>query len=77
MRGVVLGGQADAVAVKALYRGLYKHHGQKPNMDLDRFHSYIDRQAEAIRAKTGCREIQFRIAVQDGKMKLKAKPIRG
>ncbi|MCP3959245.1 MAG: hypothetical protein GY719_15450 [bacterium] len=76
MRGVVLGRQADATAVKALYGGLYQHHGQKPNMDLERFHSYIDRQVEAIRAKTGCSEIQFRIAVQDGKMKLKAKPIR-
>ena len=76
VRGVVLGRQADGVAVKALYRGLYQHHGKKPSMDLERFHSYIDRQAEAIRAKTGCSEIQFRIAVQDGKMKLKAKPIR-
>ena len=45
-------------------------------MDLDRFGAYLERQAEAIRSKTGCREIQFRVAVEDGKMKLKAKPIR-
>ena len=45
-------------------------------MDIERFRSYIQHQAEVIRTKTGCREIQFRIAVQDGKMKLKARPIR-
>ena len=70
-KGVVLGGGNDAPAVEALYRGL-----QNPKMDLDRFRVYIARQADAIRGKTQCREIQFRIATQDGKMKLKARPIR-
>ena len=42
----------------------------------DYFRAYIDRQAEAIRKKTGCAEIQFRIAVEEGKMKLKARPLR-
>ena len=74
--GVVLGRSSDDVAVKALYEGLYRGSGKKPNMDFERFHSYVSRQVEVIRAKTGCTEIQFRIAVQDGKMKLKAKPIR-
>lgn len=72
-QGVVVGPRENADAVAALYEGLYHH---KPKMDLERFHAYIDRQAEVIRTKTGCREIQFRIAVQDGKAKLKAKPIR-
>ncbi len=72
MKGVVLGPGAEAPAVEALYQGLYR---RNPKMDLERFRSYIHRQAEAIRAKTGCREIRFRIAVQDGKMKLKARPI--
>ena len=45
-------------------------------MDLGRFRAYLDRQAEVIRKKTGCAEIQFRIAVEEGKMKLKAKPLR-
>ena len=71
--GVVLGSANDASAIEALYQGLYR---RNPSMDLDRFRGYIERQAETIRAKTGCREIQFRIAAQDGKMKLKARPIR-
>ena len=70
-QGVVLGTANDGPAVEALYRGLHN-----PKMDLDRFRVYIERQAEAIREKTQCREIQFRIAVQDGKMKLKARPMR-
>ncbi len=71
-KGVVLGPKADSQAVAALYQGLYK---RNPKMDLDRFRTYIQRQADVIRAKTGCRDIQFRIAVQDGKVKLKARPI--
>ncbi len=71
-KGVVLGTAGNSPAVEALYQGLYK---SKPQMDLEKFRSYIERQAEVIRTKTGCRDIQFRIAVQDGKMKLKAKPI--
>ncbi|MCP4203077.1 MAG: hypothetical protein GY769_14240, partial [bacterium] len=72
-KGVVLGDRESSSAVEALYRGLYRPGSA---MDLERFRSYIHRQAEVVRAKTGCREIQFRIAVQDGKMKLKAKPVR-
>ncbi len=72
-KGVVLGPKESSAAVEALYRGLYRPDSA---MDLERFRSYIHRQAEVIRSKTGCREIQFRIAVQDGKMKLKAKPVR-
>ncbi len=72
-KGVVLGPKESSVAVEALYRGLYRPDSA---MDLERFRSYIRRQAEVIRTKTGCREIQFRIAVQDGKMKLKARPVR-
>lgn len=71
MQGVILGAANDGPAVEALYRAL-----QNPKMDLDRFRVYIERQADAIRDKTRCREIQFRIAVQDGKTKLKARPIR-
>ncbi len=72
-RGVILGAENTSAAVEALYKGLYQHNNR---MDIEKFRSYIHRQAEAIRTKTGCREIQFRIAVQDGKTKLKAKPIR-
>ncbi|MEM7351774.1 MAG: MXAN_5187 C-terminal domain-containing protein [Acidobacteriota bacterium] len=72
-KGIVVGSKDRKEAVAALYEGLYRYN---PKMDLERFRTYIDRQTEAIRAKTGCQEIQFRIAVQDGKTKLKAKPLR-
>jgi hypothetical protein len=29
----------------------------------------------AIREKTGCSEVQFRLAAEDGKIKLKARPV--
>ncbi len=75
--GVLVGRKAERGAVEALYKGLYLKSGTRnPKMDLERFRSYLDRQAEVIRSKTGCEEIQFRIAAQDGKMKLKARPIR-
>ena len=72
-KGVIFGRGDTTAAVESLYQGLYR---RNPKMDLDRFRDYIHRQAEVIRDKTGCREIQFRIAVQDGKTKLKAKPVR-
>lgn len=70
-RGVVIGKQLEPTAVKALFGGL-----QSTSMDFDRFRSYLDKQAQLIRSKTGCEEIQFRVAVENGKMRLKAKPIR-
>ena len=76
VKGVVVGPKESRAATQALYQGLYKSAGASPKMDLERFSAYIDRQAAAIRTKTGCSEIHFRIAVQDGKMKLKARPIR-
>ena len=78
VKGVVIGREAAPAAAEALFKGLYPGDPgtPKPKMDLGRFRAYLDRQAEVIRKKTGCAEIQFRIAVEEGKMKLKAKPIR-
>lgn len=73
VKGVVLGRQDSSAAVKVLYESL---HRRNPKMDLERFRAYLQHQAEVIRSKTGCSEIQFRVAAEGGKMKLKAKPIR-
>lgn len=76
-RGVVIGDRADSVSVNALYQGLYlRDRPSQPAMDLERFRSYLTRQADAIRAKTGCDKIQFRVAEESGKLKLKARPLR-
>jgi hypothetical protein len=75
--GVVIGKSAANNAVETLYKGLYLQKGQSsPAMDLERFRSYIHKQASTIQSKTGASDVQFRIAVEDGKMKLKARPIK-
>ncbi len=76
-KGIVFGARPAEGAVEALYKGLYLR-GEKRNttMDLERFRAHLSKQAETLRAKTGAEQIQFRIAEEDGKMKIKAKPIR-
>lgn len=77
-KGIVFGENGDKQAVETLYKGLFLKTGTRnPAMDLERFRTYIHRQADTIREKTGCRDIQFRIDVQDdGKAKIRARPIR-
>lgn len=74
-RGVVIDGSAEAGAVEALYQRLHQTAGNRPRFDLESFRSYIDRQLGAIRQKTGARRVVFRIAEEQGKMKLKARPL--
>ncbi len=75
--GVLVGSGGHRLAAEVLYKGLYLSNGKRsPSMDLDRFRSYLGKQAEAVKAKTGCSNVMFRVAVEDGKMKLKAKPVR-
>jgi hypothetical protein len=73
-RGVVFGPAIDPEAVEALYQELAGA-GGGPKFDLGSFQSYIERQVGAIRAKTGCSEVQFRLAEEEGKLKLKARPV--
>jgi hypothetical protein len=46
-------------------------------MDLDTFRGYLQKQMTQIRDKTGCDAVQFRVVNEDGKVKLKAKPVGG
>lgn len=76
--GVVMGRGARDNAVETLYKGLYLQRGNRnPSMDIEKFRSYIHKQTDTIRQKTGAQSVKFRIAVEDGKMKLKAKPVKG
>lgn len=76
-QGVVYGSGGHASAVEILYKGLYLQAGNRnPSMDLEKFREFVGKQAETIRAKTGCSDIQFRVEIEDGKPKLKAKPVR-
>lgn len=74
--GVVVEERVDDRTVEALYRGLQREAGAGPRFDLDSFRTYLERQLTTIRSKTGCQRVQFRIAEEDGKMKLKARPLR-
>lgn len=73
--GIVFGSEIDPDAAEALYHGLVSGPGDGPKFDLDSFQGYLRRQTEAIREKTGCTEVQFRVAEEDGKLKLKARPV--
>lgn len=73
--GIVFGSEIDSAAAEALYHGLVAGPGDGPKFDLDSFQTYLRRQTEAIRQKTGCDEVQFRVAEEDGKLKLKARPV--
>lgn len=73
--GIVFGSEIDSEAAEALYHGLASGAGDGPRFDLDSFQTYLRRQTEAIRQKTGCTEVQFRVAEEDGKLKLKARPV--
>jgi hypothetical protein len=72
--GIVFGAQMEPAAVAALYEGLAAR-GEGPKFDLDSFQTYLARQVSALREKTGCSEVQFRLAEEDGKLKLKARPV--
>lgn len=75
-RGIVFGDGVDPAAVEALYQGLAAAPGEGgPRFDLDSFQTYLTRQVAAIREKTGCAQVQFRLAAEDGKLKLKARPV--
>ena len=74
-RGVVLSPGYEPAAAEALFSELGKQGGQPAKMDLLSFRTYLDRQLDVIRQRTGCREVQFRISVEKGKVKLKAKPV--
>jgi hypothetical protein len=74
-KGVVVGTQMEAAAVEALYEGLAKNPGDGPRFDLESFRTYLGKQVAAIQQKTGCAEVQFRIASEDGKLKLKARAL--
>lgn len=73
-RGVEVGPSVGEEVVEALYAGLCRSAGS-PRFDLDSFRSYLEEQNAAIRAKTGCSRVRFRLATEGGRTKLKVKPL--
>ncbi len=77
-RGVVVSAAAlPPGAIEALFQGLYGQGGGQggAKIDLETFRAYVAGQLDTIRSRTGCAAVQFRVAQEDGKMRLKAKPV--
>jgi hypothetical protein len=45
-------------------------------MDIQKFSKLIDSQRDALKKKYGCKDVEFYIAVEEGKTRLKAKPLK-
>lgn len=75
LAGIVLGDKPSSEAVEALYRAVARSQGAV-QFDLGSFQRYLTKQADAIREKTGCREVQFRLVEEEGQTKLRARPVR-
>lgn len=73
-RGIVLGRSADPTAVEALLAGLARH-GAASKLDLESFRGYLLKQIDQIHRKTGADRVQFRLAHEEGKVKIKARPV--
>jgi hypothetical protein len=73
--GIVLDPGLEPDAVSALHAGLF--HNQRGGSDLETFRGYLAKQLDLVREKTGATSVQFRVALEDGKLKLKAKPVGG
>jgi hypothetical protein len=76
-RGVVVTGAVADAAARVLFEGLARDPRSAVSFDLASFRRYLERQAEAIRARTGCTGVRFRLASEGGRVKLKAKPVTG
>lgn len=74
-RGILVEERPSSEATAALYQRLYGGSSAGPKADFDSFQGYLTKQAQQIRRKTGCAQVRFRVASEDGKMKLKAKPV--
>jgi hypothetical protein len=73
--GVMLDARAEREAVEALFQGLCQRSPRGTTMDLDTFRSYLEKQVASIREKTGCATVQFRLLTEEGKVKIKARPM--
>ncbi|MEE8580841.1 MAG: MXAN_5187 C-terminal domain-containing protein [Myxococcota bacterium] len=47
------------------------------NLTREKLAAVVKKQEAALRQKLGCEKVNFRVVVRDGKVKLKASPVRG
>ena len=73
-------GVASSKAGSALidsYREAAQACGQNvKGLSAKKLQSVVDKQTKALKQKLGCQDVQFRVVVQKGKVKLKAAPVK-
>jgi hypothetical protein len=70
---------SNGEAIRDLYQQIEKEHrklGKQPNVTFEQLRSMVEKQSEAVRARYNVNVVGFRVDVEDGKVKLKAKPIQ-
>jgi hypothetical protein len=72
-KGVVFGDHFDPELVKPLYQRLYGPDSGNQSVAPETFTTYLARQHELIRSRTGCNKVRFRVVEEDGRSKLKAR----
>ncbi len=75
-KGIVVGEAPPPEAIQALYRELYDDDTPTADASFRKFQTYLLGQMAAIRERSGCTEVKFRVATEGGAVKLKAKPVR-
>ena len=70
----VIGDEIERETAASLYASLYTDSAVAATIDFETFISYLESQRDLIRKKSGCTRVQFRVAQEDGKRQLKARP---
>ena len=76
MSGVVVGANVGNEAAESIYSRLCQDSPETRRVSPERFQKYLNEHAAKIREKTGCQKVSFRLAQDNGKLRLKARPVR-
>ena len=71
--------QKEELAYRAVYDRLMdarRQTGQSTDISFDTIRDTLKKQSRQIKGKFGVEKVKFRVAVEDGKAKMKAVPVR-
>ena len=74
-QGIVVAERPDGREAASLLAAAIAQGAAGSHLDPERFAAYLAQQAAAIRERTGCSAVQFRLAIEEGRAKLKARPL--
>ena len=69
--------KAEKGKVEQLFKALSdarKQTGEKSNANLDSFNKFVQQKTEQLRKEYGCQAVEYSVEMQNGQVKLKAKP---